>query len=435
MLSDGRMLVADFFNAAFRMISADGTTVSTVAGGTVGPTPPSVITVQTDGGASSPPGTYPITGPGASAICYPYWVRPTSKGTFVFVEGYTQIIRELDLTARTVRRIGIYQNSLLQNSDAPWIQLDVDYKGNCGPIDRIISAAPGFNGTDLGMWSVNLDGTNGFDFGAISTAAILVSAGDWSYMSKGYFPWNVTFSRTENRMLVNFLDNSQQIMLSAINSNDDIGQNLLHYVSGWYIFKAGTCLTFPWDCRPSFNALYGDNGVSHLGLSTDENTFEDLMVKFPDDASLGDFIQAGMIGSTPRPELTGNDLRDLIYYVRRSSYAGSYPTPVSPGPDDPDTGNFPTIWSLSATRVDATTINVSWTTDKPTIGFAAACSSTQAAKGPDGVYYNLSPIEAGYATSHCVTLRNAPAVTPLHFIVVAKDHAGNMSYSNDQAVT
>jgi hypothetical protein len=439
MLSDGRMLVADFSNAAFRMISANGLTVSTVAGGTVGPPPPSVLTVQTDGGASSPTGTHPISGTGASAICYPYWVRPTSKGTFVFVEGYTQIIRELDLTASTVRRIGIAENSLLQNSDAPWIQLDVDYKGNCGPIDRIILSPAAFAGTDLGMWAVdNLDGTTGFNFGNIATAAVVQSAGDWGFMSKGYFPWAISFSRTENRMITDFLDNPQQITISAIPSNDDLvlgGYNLLHFVNGWYIFKAGTCLTFPWDCRPSFNVFYGDNGVSHLGLTTDENTFEDLMVKFPDDASLGAFIQAGMIGSTPRPELTGNDLRDLIYFIRRSSYAGSYPTPVSPGPDDPDTGNFPTITSLSAARVDATTIDVNWTTDKPTIGFAAACSSAQAAMGPDNVFYNLSPIEAGYTTSHSITLSNAPAVTPLHFIAVAKDHAGNMVYSNDQAVT
>ena len=140
-----------------------------------------------------------------------------------------------------------------------------------------------------------------------------------------------------------------------------------------------------------------------------------------------------MLGSVPRPEITGNDLRDLVYYIRRQSYAGAYPTPITPGPDDPDTGNYPTILTLGASRVNSTTITVTWTTDKSTIGFAGACSLAQAALGLN-IYNQLnhqvcSPIESAFSTNHSVTISGLPTGT-VSYIAVAKDHAGNITYSN-----
>ena len=99
---------------------------------------------------------------------------------------------------------------------------------------------------------------------------------------------------------------------------------------------------FPWDSRPCFWALRGAVGCGQLGLwgSPARNTFDDLMVTYPStvpgdagDVALANYIRSGFGGSVPRPEITGNDMRDLIYFIRRSTLAGSYPTPVNPGPD------------------------------------------------------------------------------------------------------
>jgi hypothetical protein len=44
------------------------------------------------------------------------------------------------------------------------------------------------------------------------------------------------------------------------------------------------------------------------------------------DAALGAFIQAGFGGGVPRPEITGRDLSNVMYYIRRCSLSGCLPT-------------------------------------------------------------------------------------------------------------
>jgi hypothetical protein len=46
-----------------------------------------------------------------------------------------------------------------------------------------------------------------------------------------------------------------------------------------------------------------------------EKNFGDLNTST--DAELAALIQSGWDGQTPRPEITGNDLRHLIYFIRR----------------------------------------------------------------------------------------------------------------------
>jgi hypothetical protein len=175
-----------------------------------------------------------------------------------------------------------------------------------------------------------------------------------------------------------------------------------------------------------------EGGVPWIGNRPNANTYEDLMHTYPDDASLGAYIRSGMGGRTPRPELTGNDLRDFIYFIRRGTYQGSLgPTPVQPGPNDPDI-TPPNILTASAVRESATQITVSWTTNEPTIGVAAAASATQ--YNTFGHYPMYSEIEGGYATSHSMPITVISGLTPIHYTVVVKDQAGNFSHAIDQTV-
>jgi hypothetical protein len=424
MLSDGTLIISDSENGAIRAVSPDGSTVSTVAGGTIHP-PPSEETMMTDGGASSPPGTVSIA---STSINYPYWIAKTSHNTIVFVEGITQIIRELDLLAGTVRRVGLTAGRIRQNNDLQWACIDCDRNGVCGTRDKILIGPTQYD--YIPFYQIELDGSNGANMFSISPAAFMPSAGKFVPIG-GYAPWSIGYYRTENRLYINNVDHPEQMFISYIPYPENVGilSPAMRTLSiGWWMMRSGSCSTFPLNCRPAFSTFYGDNGASHLGLSTDENTFDDLHIKYPTDEALGAFIQGGMLGSVPRPEITGNDLRNLIYWIRRGSYAGSYPTPVSSGPDDPDTGNFPTILTLSVARISSTSFSASWTTNKPCIGFVGTTNASQASF--HGNHQVLSPIESGYSTTHRITLTNLAPISPVSYIVVARDMAGNVTYTS-----
>jgi hypothetical protein len=191
----------------------------------------------------------------------------------------------------------------------------------------------------------------------------------------------------------------------------------------------------------------GPAGVAHFGAWPGKNTFDDLNAAFPSDGNYnllpGDpanagtltaYIQAGFGGSVPRPEFTGNHLRDLIYYIRRTATAGAWPVPVALGPTNPDT-TAPVITITSVVRLSSTSIRITWNTDKLTIG--VACGGSTAQQGYQyGCPYNVfSPIENNYATTgHSATINGLPAISPIHYSVQVKDIAGNCAYTADQTI-
>lgn len=142
------------------------------------------------------------------------------------------------------------------------------------------------------------------------------------------------------------------------------------------------------------------------------------------DAQLGAYLQNGAEGSVPRPELTGNDLRNVIYYIRRTATGGS--TAV-PGPNNTDT-TPPHISAISAAPQDSTDASITWTTDTPALGFVAWGTTS-------GTYFGWSQIESAYSTSHSVTISNLPSSQQIYFVVWAKDQAGNKTSSPEQSIT
>jgi hypothetical protein len=206
-------------------------------------------------------------------------------------------------------------------------------------------------------------------------------------------------------------------------------------------------LLFPYNSRPSFWTLMGPAGVAHFGAWPGKNTFDDLNAAFPSDGNYnllpGDpanagtltaYIQAGLGGSVPRPEFTGNNLRDLIYYIRRTATAGAWPVPVALGATNPDT-TAPVITITSVVRLSSTSIRITWNTDKPTIG--VACGGSAAQQGfTYGCPYNVfSPIESNYTTTgHSATISGLPTTSPIHYAVQSKDIAGNCAHTADQTI-
>jgi hypothetical protein len=214
---------------------------------------------------------------------------------------------------------------------------------------------------------------------------------------------------------------------------------------------------FPHSIRPSmwlthrstgYQLLFGVSGdpLTTLGASNTD-CFDALAARYTD-AQLATFIQSGMGGSVPRPELTGDDVADLVYWIKRSSLSGSFSNPVhSRAPFQADTTAPNFVGPITCTRLTNDAfggrIQVQWTTDKPTYGFAAAgFAGGHGTATPYHIYAlesyapgSLTNIAKSYNTSHSVILSGLLPGGTVYIRAIAKDMAGNNSISAEQTVT
>lgn len=221
-------------------------------------------------------------------------------------------------------------------------------------------------------------------------------------------------------MVVSGVQSSGVVSLRLVQPSDPPFQlNLPDYTAGRNIWLTGTVPNFPFGSRPSFAAVHGYEG--HGGLGNVMN-FDDL-VAMPD-SQLGTYFQNGAQGAVARPELTGNDLRNLIYYVRRTAAGGDL---VVPAPNSTDTV-APTISAIAPTQTGSTSLSVNWTTSEAALGFVAWGTTS-------GNYFGWSPIEGAYSTTHSVALSNLPTQQTIYIVVQAKDLAGNQSTSSEHVIS
>ena len=495
---DGTMYIADTNNCVIRKIAASrtGSCVSTFLGTQA--SRPTTTAVQTSSPTTYSPTSAVNFADPSLVIVYPFTIRLTSNGDIVLLENMTAHFRRINLSgvnANKVTSIGWWgSNTGLPNpSLAPtfpplaWTWMDVDTAGVLGRVDDIISAQILPN-VSANYWRTKIDGSVGF---------FLTNGTPWSQCTSnlditndpiGHYGWAVAISKFESRFIGTGVATNGVNMIRVRQPNDawsplfpstNQNANLPAVSSGKYVFSTGTVngrkglsvpwypaagdpgvvAVFPFNIRPSFWSILGNAGIGHLGVlsdgGSDMNSFDAIVAKFPSttpgdagDVALAAWIQAGMGGSVPRPEISGNDMRDLIYWIRWNSMVGAIGSggpprvAVQPGADDPDTGNYPTILSISASRVDATTITVNWTTNKPTIGFAACGSKAQQSSTNGAFYPCWSPIEnfptpstnSTYQTAHSATITTCPAGLPLHYTAVAKDLAGNSVHGSDQTL-
>jgi hypothetical protein len=407
MAPDGTMYVADFNNSAIRKISSDGATVSTLVGGGKVPSQ-SIVAANRDSYSSATPVSF-----SSALIPYPQVIRLDSSGNIVLGEAVSQVVRYINLSAKTVTRI--YAIKPLGSSTHSWIWLDVDTIGTIGPKDDILLAVTtGFPGNTI-LRRLSIDGATvvnvGSDGGPLTDGQAQFVADPGSH-----YPWTVAISKTEGRFICAGFGTTGIMSWRTLQPTDPpYNVSLNNYSNGRTIWLTGTVGGFPWGSRPAFSAIGGDRGVSHLGVIP---SFDDLMTRYPDDASLGNYLQSGMGGSVPRPEITGNDLRDLIYFVRRNSLQGGSLSPVAPGPGSSDV-TAPVISNVLVSHTSSTSVTISWSTDKPTLGFVAAGST---------IHYNWwSNLENTFSTTHSVSLTGIPESFQF-FSIVSKDLAGNQSF-------
>ncbi len=463
----GTMLVSDQGNGAIRRISPDGKTVTTLCGNQT--SKPTIEQLSNPGinDTWSPPGSVSFT-PGNDStgahVNYPWVIRLASdKSTLVVQEFYTTNIRKISLTANTITRVpntkGAFFNPGCPNG---WTWFDIDTAGVLGPVDDI-ALAMGATGGGLHGGApyvrASLDGSYVNSWIGDGTGRLPEGPGNQAgtvFAPLPVYAWPACFSKTRSHFLGGGFryyglyaarpraPNDPVIDLGArIGINIDVFDKVSASNKG--LWWNGTSMCFPLGSRPSFTCLYGELGNALLGTSV-VPSFDDLSATYPIDGdftaevcapgTLGRYFQDGGAGKVPRPELTGNDLRAICYYVRRVALSGTYPKVVEPGPRNADS-RIPRISGVSAAWLSNDSmgnprIQVSWKTDKRTIGIAVAGSAAQFGTGYP--YTCLSPIEGSFGTSHTAIVTGLPLSKPIHFCAIAKDVAGNSVYSDDQVI-
>lgn len=315
-----------------------------------------------------------------------------------------------------------------------WMWLDVDRWGSIGPTNTIYVASSisaedstyGLEGSRSEWAAIYVDGSgdmtsiedfhgtcnNGtFYDGKLENTSIL---DPW-----GHYVWAVTVHPNECRYISTGFGGLGVSVFRRIltDPNNNYSADNAYYARGLIVWQRGTVVDWPLDSRPSFANIHGRNGYNLLGANF--RTFDEL--NDLNDADLTTAIQAGLDGSIARPEITGDDLRDLIFYIRKNSLDGQMDN-VRPGSDAADTTN-PTISNIQATGGSGQ-FQVTWTTNESCIGFVEY--------GPTD-YYGLWKLESAFATSHDQTVTSLITGT-VHYRVVAKDSAGNITRSSDATV-
>jgi hypothetical protein len=420
---DGTMYVGDRDNKAIRVVSSDGSTVTTLVG-SHSPAIPSATVVS------------------------PQVIRLDSRGNLIVGDpdpGGGAIFR-VDLVARQVVKVHD-----LPVVDGSWMWLDVDRYGpansaygNVGPKDDILwSLGTGGNNTYTGR--ISADGTRydrlfGNGIGGITYgSASLVSDG------LGHYPWAIAIHDTQAKIIGSGFGATGVSQARPILVNEPT-VDLAAEARGFQVYSTGTVPGFgefrggsagsqvPFSPRPGLDAIHGPRGHSRLGVPN----FDDLAAT-KTNAELATYIQGGMGGSVPRPEITGRDLRDLIYFIRRESLQGvtqqislqSIETDLVAagffGPNGGGDVRAPEIRHVNIVPIDSTTVRITWQSDEPTLGLVEFGVTNQ--------YVGFSDVESSYSKDHSVVLRDLPAGRSVHFQIRSKDPAGNDTFTSDAVFT
>jgi hypothetical protein len=411
---DDTIYIADAENAAIRKIDPGGN-VTTLAG--LGPAnEPTTEAIAGTPLAYAPRSAVPFA---SAYVNYPNAIRFDSRGNLVLAETVSQTIRYLDLASRTVTTIAQFSNTGSAFGEQVW--LDVDRRGNIGNRDDIIASM--VTGKQNGLYRIPITGTTAVPLPTITTHSTNPLYSGHTHpaaMPWTSSPWSVAIDDQEGRLIVSGVESMGVVSLRLLQPTDPAFQlNLPDYVAGKAVWMNGTVPNFPFGGRPSFAAVHGYEGNSGLG---NVSNFDDMVSMT--DAQLGTYLQSGADGSVPRPELTGNDLRNVIYYIRRTATGGDLATP---GPNNTDK-TAPVISAIAATGSGSAAATISWTTDKATLGFVAWGTTS-------GAYFGWSPLESNYSRAHSVSVQNLPAGQQIYFVVRAKDIPGNQSVSVEQILT
>ena len=294
----GRTLyVADTNNLRIRAINLDTGIVTTAVGS--GPNAPTIPTSD-EVSRNQDQYTWASVPFNQAAIVYPGWIRRSSNGDLV--------VKEANRGTGNIRRVRFSEQVVEQivDNDTGNYSIDVDWRGNVGPVDSILLAGTVSNHM-LGRILPNGTVTFATGDGSVpySTSIGMTGAGD-----PGTYPISVVIDDESPRFAYTGQNQVGLTVFRPLQSDDPVTIDLALSSHGRDLYQLGTILKFfgsgpggVADDRSSLAALHGRKGHNWLGTAT----FDELAKKT--DAELAAYIQAGMAGNIARPEITGRDLR------------------------------------------------------------------------------------------------------------------------------
>jgi hypothetical protein len=305
-----------------------------------------------------------------------FWVRALSSGLLCVTDTTGKVFRVNPATR---------QSALLFDHGAAstWPVISVDKTGQVGPRDSLYYV----NGSGVGSTRIDQSGTAvGADY----------FSGNGGYFAKGemrfcqdplgHYVWNAEVHQEEPYVMVRGFASATPAMLRPIQAGEDYLSDNNYQLSsiGRYLFRRGTVVGFPWGSRPSFTALMSAHGHSGLGVKM----FDEIQAMPLADRIA--YIKSGMGGSVPRPELVGDHLRGLLYWIWRNSnqfMAGQAADLPAPNTDFA----APVISNVRVTR-SGDRLTWTWKTNRP-----ALCYVRFSDRVP---MYRWTPLENDFTTDH-----------------------------------
>jgi hypothetical protein len=381
MTDDGIMYVADRMNSMIRQVSTEREVTFLVGQGY--DSVPSLESMRQKHSSQNRDEHMHDGDFSFASIIYPMCIRLDSNNNLIMIEETFNTIRRIDISNRTVELIQVTPGS------DRWSWLDVDRYGTFGPVDDIfITSTTGGDPHSEQIYRVYPDGSG---FERVFNGAYNL---DLRQRRAPHYPWLVAVG--QGALWTNGFGTSGLIRVTKAKDTDrfDTIQELWStFGPGGRVWQTGTASNFPWGARPSLGLRQGAQGHNTLGIHPSFDQLNHLS-----DEELASIIQSGWHSQTPRPEITGTDLRNLIYFIRRNSLPGSLSN-VRPG-SAPTDKTPPEIANVTTTPVAGNRLQIQWQTNEPTLGFARFSEHNV----EENQMQRWSDIENEYTTEHSVSI-------------------------------
>jgi hypothetical protein len=303
-----------------------------------------------------------------------FWVRCLSTGQVCVISTMSVIYRIDPISGNVVTLADL-------NTPSEWPVISPDLGAHVGPRDSLyVINSP--------HYSYRLD-QNGAIGGPMYFRASngVVNVGDLSRCYEAlHYAWNLEMHPEEPYLFARGFAWSLPALYRPKQPSEeylsayDAGLAGLGYV----LMQRGTVPGFPWGARPSFTSLRAEHGYNGLGLPL----FDEIQA-MPFDQRIA-YLKGGMGSNTPRPEIVGDYLRAMLYWVWRNSNQFIAGEPLVLPPVEADK-TAPIISNVQVSRTNGV-ITWRWKTDRP-----ALCYVRFADRQP---MYRWTPLENSFSTDH-----------------------------------
>lgn len=231
-----------------------------------------------------------------------FWIDHYSNGNLAVVA--------LPSSIYTFDRNGNFLHMETMNHASPWSTVSVDRKGTWGKVDEYsVIAADG--GAKISFWRYEDGQFKSYPFPqgwgqGYNTSGNVRNCQD----PIGHYPWVAEHHPDEAILMVQGLADVQPSLLASKPSNypPEGAYDLTIAGKGRSIWATGTVPGVQYGSKPTFTCQVAVNGWSFLGCDWDSLALKSY-------ADLAAWLQAGGIGSFPRPEIKGRDLYHAMFPV------------------------------------------------------------------------------------------------------------------------